>query len=131
MVFFGEYLVSFTGAGRMVIPKKIRELLPGSQFVLTKGFDHCLNGYSQSDWQDRAKSLLSVSLIDKTQLEIRRFVFSSAVFLDVDEQGRCVVPKHLLSHAGISEKVLIAGVGDHFEVWNPDKWSTYMQQTKT
>ncbi len=64
MVFFGEYQVSFSAPGRMVLPKKLRELLKGNTFILTKGFDFCLAGFDRDDWETRAKDLLQVSLLE-------------------------------------------------------------------
>ncbi|MEI6533236.1 MAG: division/cell wall cluster transcriptional repressor MraZ [Candidatus Roizmanbacteria bacterium] len=125
MVFFGEYQVNFSAPGRIVIPKKIRELLNGSMFVLSRGYDNCLAGYDKEDWEKRAKDLLSVSLLDKELLDKRRFIFSSAVFIEIDDQGRFVIPKHLLQYGGMNEKVTIVGVGDHFEIWQPDRWLQY------
>jgi MraZ protein len=125
MVFFGEYQVSFTGAGRIVLPKKIRELLKGDAVVLTKGFDNCLAGYDKEDWEGRAKDLLTVSLLEKENLEKRRFLFASTVYLEIDEQGRVVIPKNLLYFGNLSQKVVIVGVGDHFEIWDQKKWNEY------
>lgn len=125
MVFFGEYSVSFTAPGRIVIPKKIRELLKGDTFVVTKGFDACLSGYDRKDWEARSQSLVSVSLLDRTDIEKRRALFSSTTYITIDDQGRFVIPKALLVHAGLKDKVLIIGVGDHFEFWNPEKWEAY------
>jgi len=119
MVFIGEFQVSFTGLGRIVLPKKIRELLKGNSFIVTKGFDKCLAGL---DWEDRANELLQVSLLEQENLDKRRFVFSSASSLEIDEQGRFVIPKNLLEFAGLSKKVVIIGVGDHFEFWDEEKW---------
>lgn len=130
MVFFGEYQVSFTGAGRLVLPKKIRELLKGDVFILTKGFDFCLNGYDQEDWENRAKELLNVSLLERENAEKRRFVFSSAVYLEIDSQGRFVIPRNLLEHLGIEDKAVIIGAGDHFEIWETKKWVKYLEQIK-
>jgi len=125
MVFFGEYLVSFTAPGRVVIPKKIRELLKGDSFIVTKGFDTCLAGYDKEDWEERSKALVTVSLLDKTDIEKRRILFSSTMYIDIDAQGRFVIPKSLLQFADLRDKVLIVGVGDHFELWNPETWSKY------
>jgi len=130
MVFFGEYQLSFSAPGRVVLPKKLRELLKGNVFVVTKGFDVCLAGYDKDDWEDRAKSLLGVSLLEKEQIEKRRFLFSSAVYLEIDDQGRFVIPRTLLLYAALSEKVTILGVGDHFEIWNPEKWSKYLKEVQ-
>lgn len=127
MVFFGEYQVSFTGQGRLVLPKKIRELLKGDSFVLTKGFDTCLAGYDKHDWEERAKELLSVSLLDKDNIAKRRSLFSSAAYVDVDEQGRFVIPKTLASIVSQKKKVVIIGVGDHFEFWDAERWQAYSQ----
>jgi len=130
MVCFGEYQLSFSAPGRVVLPKKLRELLKGNVFVVTKGFDVCLAGYDKDDWEDRAKSLLGVSLLEKEQIEKRRFLFSSAVYLEIDDQGRFVIPRTLLLYAALSEKVTILGVGDHFEIWNPEKWSKYLKEVQ-
>lgn len=130
MVFFGEYQVSFSAPGRIVLPKKLRELLKGNVFVLTKGFNSCLSGYDKDDWESRAKELLSVSLLDKENIEKKRVLFSSAVYLEIDEQGRFVVPKNLLAYGQLSQKVVIAGVGDHFEIWEQTKWQNYISEVK-
>lgn len=126
MVFFGEYQVSFSAPGRIVLPKRLRDLLKGNVFVLTKGFDSCLAGYDKEDWEKRAQSLLEVSLLEKENLEKRRFLFASTVYLEIDDQGRFVVPKHLLQHVGLSDKMVIVGVGDHFEIWTQSNWQQYL-----
>ena len=129
MVFFVEYQVSFSAPGRIVLPKKLRELLKGNTFVLTKGFDSCLAGYDKEDWEVRAKELLNVSLLERENLEKRRFLFSSAVYLEIDDQGRFVVPKNLLTYGQLNQKVTIVGVGDHFEIWEEAKWKNYQEKT--
>jgi len=125
MVFFGEYLVSFTAPGRVVLPKKLRELLKGNNFIVTKGFDFCLAGYDKEDWEERSQELLKVSLLEKDNLEKRRFLFSSTTYLDIDDQGRFVLPKLHLLYAELKDKALIIGVGDHFEIWDVQKWEEY------
>ena len=130
MVFFGEYQVSFSAPGRIVLPKKLLELLKGNTFVLSKGFDQCLAGYDKDDWEGRAKELLNVSLLERENLDKKRFLFSSAVYLEIDEQGRFVVPKNLLQYGDLNQKVTIVGVGDHFEIWEIAKWEAYSKQIK-
>jgi MraZ protein len=125
MVFYGEYLVSFTAPGRLVLPKKIRELLKGDTFILTKGFDFCLSGFDKDEWENKARELLNVSLLSQENIEKRRILFSSVVYLKIDEQGRFVIPKNLLSHAKLKDEAVIIGVGDHFEIWDPKEWKKY------
>jgi MraZ protein len=130
MVFFGEYLISLTGGGRVVLPKKLRGLLKGNSFVITKGFNNCLAGYDKEDWENRSKELLSVSLLERENLEKRRFLFASASYVDIDEQGRFVMPKNLLTYGDLGAKITIVGVGDHFEIWQPEKWQAYIEQVE-
>lgn len=125
MVFFGEYQANLSGTGRFLLPKRIRELLKGNTFILTKGFDNCLAGYDKEDWEKRAADLLNPSLLQPTDLRERREIFSALSYLEIDDQGRFVIPKNLLNYAGLKEKITIIGVGDHFEIWNAEKWKKY------
>lgn len=129
MVFFGEYHLSFSGPGRLLLPKKLRELLKGDTFILTKGFDFCLAGFDRDDWETRAKDLLQVSLLEQENLKKRRLLISSVVYLDFDSQGRFVIPKNLLDYAQLKDEAVIIGVGDHFEIWDPEKWKNYAQSS--
>lgn len=131
MVFYGEYIVSVTEGGRIVIPKKIRENLKGDSFILTKGFNECLAGYDLEDWNSRSKELLKVSLLEDEHIDRRRFLFSGAAYLSIDEQGRIVIPKSLMQYAtGDNDSIVIVGVGDHFEIWSQQKWTMYLKKMK-
>jgi len=131
MVFYGEYSVSITAGGRIALPKKVRELLTNNLFVVTKGFGSCLAGYDKRDWENRADSLLDVSLLDMDQIGKRRSLFSSTVYIELDDQGRAVLPNGLLQFADLDTKAVIVGVGDHFEIWNTKRWSDYMSTIET
>lgn len=63
-------------------------------------------------------------------MDNRRYIFSSLVYLEIDEQGRFVVPKNLLEYGQLKEKIVIIGVGDHFEIWNNDQWIEYRNNLK-
>ncbi|PIQ73602.1 cell division/cell wall cluster transcriptional repressor MraZ, partial [Candidatus Roizmanbacteria bacterium CG11_big_fil_rev_8_21_14_0_20_36_8] len=54
--------------------------------------------------------------------------FSSTVYIDIDEQGRIVLPRGLRLFSSILKKVVIAGVGDHFEIWSLDRWELYIKE---
>ncbi|PJE63617.1 division/cell wall cluster transcriptional repressor MraZ [Candidatus Roizmanbacteria bacterium CG10_big_fil_rev_8_21_14_0_10_45_7] len=125
MVFSGEHGMAVTSGGRIALPKKIREGVKGSTCVITRGFDQCLAGYDKTDWEDRSREFLSQSLIETANMAVKRMMFSGAVQVELDEQGRFVIPKSLASYAQIGTKVVIAGVGDHFELWDAGKWDAY------
>ncbi len=132
MLFVGEYRVVFTGAGRIVIPKKIRDALgSGQTFTLTKAFDRCLSGFRNEDWEKGTQELMGQSLLEMKKVEMKRHLFSSAALIDIDEQGRVVIPKNLLEYAGLSGKeVVIIGVGSYFELWEPERWTSYSKNVE-
>ena len=132
MLFLGEYRVNFSGQGRIVIPKKIREALGSTKtFTLTKGFDKCLSGYRENEWEKGAENLVGPSLLEAQKVEIKRHLFSSAVSIDIDEQGRVIIPKHLIDYGDLTgEDVVVIGVGSYFEFWNPKKWSEYSRSVE-
>ena len=129
-MFFGEYIMILKSGGGLVLPKKVREAIGGNEFVLTKGYDMCLFGYGVSDWHQRSSEFMGRSLIDANELNMRRMIFSGAVYIKYDEQGRFVLPKPLSIYAHIENTVTIAGVGDHFEVWGAEQWDAYMSSTQ-
>lgn len=126
MVFYGEYQVTLTSGGRLVLPKKIRALIKGNQFVLAKGFDHCLAGYDSQDWEKRSQEFLTTSLLATESLQMRRFLFSGAIYIDLDEQGRFVLPKAQSDFLNLTDRAVFVGVGDHFEIWSQAKWQNYL-----
>lgn len=131
MVFYGEYVISITDGGRIVIPKKIRENLKGEVFILTKGFDMCLSGYDKDDWERRTQELLHISLLDRENLDKKRTIFAGANYIGIDDQGRFVIPKALLEFIEVLSSVTIIGVGDHFEIWETKNWKKYLKDSQS
>jgi MraZ protein len=131
MFFVGEYRVTFSGQGRIIIPKKIREALGTSKtFTLTKGFDSCLSGFRNADWEKAANELLNQSTLENRKEETKRHLFSSSAIMEIDVQGRFVIPKNLLDYAQLTASATIIGAGDHFEIWQPKKWDEYIKKIK-
>jgi len=114
-MFLGEYKLNFTGKGRIALPKKFREQLgEQSQVVLSRGLDNCIWGFAKSAWEAQAAIQLERPVTDKEARDLRRYLFSAAVEIDVDAQGRIVIPAQLLAFAGIRKEPVVIGAGDHF-----------------
>lgn len=134
MAYYGEYRLSMTQGGRIALPKKVRDELGDTKLVITKGDGGCLFGYDVKSWEGRVQEILNLPLAErdtKENLAKRRIIFSSTVYLETDEQGRVVLPKALRTFAILSKTTLIAGVGDHFEIWDMNKWTEYISSTKS
>ncbi|OGK46669.1 division/cell wall cluster transcriptional repressor MraZ [Candidatus Roizmanbacteria bacterium RIFCSPLOWO2_01_FULL_38_12] len=134
MVYYGEYEVSLTAGGRVALPKKIRDSLNNKEFVITKGSGKCLLGYDTKSWEKQANQLLNIPILERDNpenLKKRRILFSSTVYLEIDDQGRAVLPKNLREFAALSKKAVIAGIGDHFEIWDKNRWEEYLNKVKS
>lgn len=129
-MFLGEYKSKFTGLGRVILPKKIRLELQGEQIVLSRGFENCVWGFSKEEFEKEAKRQLELSVIEERARNLRRYLFSASIEVELDVQGRFVIPMTLLKHASLEDRkeVVIVGAGDHFEVWERDKWDEQLAE---
>ena len=122
-MFLGEYTHTIDDKGRLTIPAKFRGGM-ASGLVVTRGFDQNLMVFPLSGWQDMAERILSRPLGDESVRTFRRRVFSGAVDLVPDRQGRIVLPVYLREFAGIDGEVVVAGMYNYLEVWSVSYWKT-------
>lgn len=123
-MFIGEYNHSLDTKNRIIIPAKFREEL-GKNFVLTKGLDGCLYVYPKSQWEVLQKNLETLPLTNKNARAFVRFFFSGAHELELDKQGRTLIPQNLLEYGQIQKEIVSIGVSNRIEIWSKDKWEEY------
>ncbi len=124
-MFLGEYNANFSGQGRIILPKKFRQELKGKQIILSRGFEQCIFGFAAPDWEKEAARELETPITNREARDLRRYLFSAAEEVELDDQGRIVIPKPLLEYAVLKGGVIIIGAGDHLEIWNLEKWKKY------
>ena len=129
-MFLGEYRTKFTGRGRVILPKKIRSGLSDGQIVLSRGFENCVWGFSKEDFEKEAKKQLELPVTEERAREVRRFLFSGSIEVELDAQGRFVIPAGLLGYASlnVNKEVIIIGAGDHFEIWESIRWGKLLKE---
>lgn len=88
----------------MIIPSKFREDL-GEDFLITKGFDHCLFVYPNSEWKALEAKLKALPLNNPNARKLTRFLVGSAVDGGVDKQGRVLISSALREFAGLDKEV--------------------------
>ncbi len=126
-MFLGEYKHSLDDKSRLTIPSKFREDL-GASFVMTRGLDGCLFLFPRADWSLIEQKLRAMPLTRADARQFSRFFFSGAAELDLDKQGRVLVPQNLRDYAGITMECVIIGVGTRIEIWDELKWFTYADE---
>ena len=120
----GEFEHNLDAKGRMIMPAKIRYDV-GDTFVITKGLDGCLFGFSMNEWNNFEEKLKTLPLTNKNARDFVRFFLSGAVEAEVDKQGRFLIPSNLREYAELIKETVITGVGTRIEIWNKDKWKKY------
>lgn len=120
----GEYEHSLDTKGRIIMPSKLREDI-GEKFIVTKGLDGCLFGFSLNEWNIFEEKLKKLPLTNKNARDFVRFFLSGAIECDVDKQGRFLISSLLREYAGLEKEIVIIGVGTRIEIWNKIKWNSY------
>ena len=127
-MFLGTFEPNLMPGGRIALPKKIRDELLGRKLVLTVsiGDEPCIYGFSEKMWESVTTPELSKPLFsDKAGRDLRRKIFSEAERIELDGQGRCIMPERMLAFAGIKDNIVVNGNGDHFEIWSKNRWEEY------
>lgn len=126
-MFMGQFQHSLDPKGRLIIPAKFRELL-GDTFILTKGLDRCLFVYPKDEWAVLEQKLKSLPFTQKDARAFIRFFFSGAVEIEMDKQGRILIPPQLREHARIDRDLVIIGVSNRAEIWSAEEWEAYNKE---
>ena len=121
-MFMGEYNHTIDPKGRLIIPSKFRESL-GDEFVVTKGLDGCLFVYDTKEWTVFEEKLKSLPITNKDARQFVRFFLAGAASVEVDKQGRNLIPAVLRDFAALEKDVALIGVGNRVEVWSKERWN--------
>lgn len=120
-MFMGEYNHTIDAKGRLIIPSKFREAL-GDEFVVTKGLDGCLFVFDGTEWSAFEEKLKSLPITNKDARQFVRFFLAGAASVEVDKQGRILVPNVLREFGGLSKDVTLIGVGSRIEIWDKARY---------
>src|SRR5207249_4437334 len=125
-MFLGEYEHNIDSKGRLAVPAKFRAQMDKGA-VISKGMGTSLSVYTMQRWEEKSAELAS----NKTSEELRDFerrIYPSAGDIELDGQGRMVIPARLRAYANLSNEVSVVGVRDHFEIWDRETWQTYQEK---
>ena len=119
---------------RLMVPQSYRESVEESEgevkFFLTRGFEKCLAMYAGSTWEKMRVLLESRKAGEVAEIKTRRFFrlfYSSAVEVTPDKAGRILIPEHLRKVAGLKKTVVLIGVNDRVELWDPERWEKFSE----
>jgi MraZ protein len=115
-----------TEKGRTALPKSIRSSV-GQKFIITAGYENSLMIIAKNSWDQVVGDIVNRPFISGPARETDRFLLGSAFEVDLDSQGRFIIPPALRSYAKLSADIVFVGVGNRVEVWDQHSWENYQE----
>lgn len=119
--------------GRLMLPPEYREEVfrhsPEGKLMLTN-FDGCVVGYTLPQWAVIEEGFRRVNVLNTTLRKIQRFIIAGAVEVELDKQGRILVPPYLRSYAKLDKDCILAGVVNKFEIWDKATFESMRKETE-
>lgn len=132
-ILVGEFVHAVDSKGRVAVPSQFRKKLnlgPGDKLVLCQGLTRCIEAHTPAEWESHLEETLGRhSLYDQKSQRLRRMLLSQANEVEVDGQGRVLLPRNLRSMAGIGDEAVLIGQRDFFEVWEPVCYRSYLAES--
>ncbi len=128
-MFIGEYNHNLDEKGRLAIPVKFRDDLKKGA-VVTKGLDGCLFLYTMNEWKILAEKLSRLPISQSGTRAFARLMLAGAMDVQIDKQGRIVIPDYLRKYAGMKKKIVVSGLYSRLEIWDENSWEKYKKRTE-
>lgn len=126
----GEYKHNLDSKGRLAVPAKFREKLsPGA--IITRGLDNCLFVFGNKEWDALAQKLIALPLSQANSRAFSRLMLAGAMDVELDGQGRILIPDYLRTYASLKKETVIAGLYNRMEIWDRQNWERYKQKTES
>ncbi|MDX1697194.1 MAG: division/cell wall cluster transcriptional repressor MraZ [Thiohalobacterales bacterium] len=124
-MFIGGSTVNLDAKGRLAFPTRYRaELMErcDGRVVLTVDENRCLSLYPWPDWEELQRTLVGMYNQDRRVRNLQRILLGHATELELDKNGRVLIPPRLREFAGLDKRVVLTGLGNKFEIWNEEAW---------
>ncbi|MDO6562878.1 division/cell wall cluster transcriptional repressor MraZ [Amphritea sp. 1_MG-2023] len=126
MFFRGVNPINLDAKGRMAIPARYRDRLSehcGGQMVATIDTEErCLLLYPLAEWEEIEAKIEALPSFKPAVRRIQRLLIGHATDIDMDGNGRLLLPATLRDYAGLSKKIILLGQGSKFEIWSEEHW---------
>jgi len=124
MRFMGTFTPKLDEKGRLFLPAKFRDRL-AEGVVVTQGQENCLVVWPPEVFDREADRASEKSMTSKAARGYNRTFFSGGDEVVPDKQGRIGIPANLRAYADLEREVVVIGVRDRLEIWNPTRWHDY------
>lgn len=131
-MFRGATAINLDAKGRIAIPAKYRDTLQDAcsgQLVITIDLElPCLTLFPLPHWEQLERQLQSLSNTNRVHLSIKRLLLGHASEVELDKNARLLLPAKLREHAGLEKHLLLAGMGNTFQIWDEGRWNERIRE---
>ena len=131
-MFRGVNNLNLDAKGRLAVPTRYRERIAdisAGQMVVTIDTDErCLLLYPLPVWEEIERKLDALPSFNKQARRVQRLLIGHETEVDMDAQGRLLLPPPLRSFAGLERQAVLIGQGKKFELWDEGTWNARREQ---
>ena len=128
-MFIGEFQHNLDLKGRLAVPVKFRQKLTAGA-IITRGLDKCLFVFGSKEWEILAQKLIALPLAQANSRAFVRLMLAGATDVELDKQGRILIPDYLREYSGLKKETTVAGLYNRIEIWNSENWKQYKAKTE-
>jgi MraZ protein len=110
----------------MAIPSRHRDRIlarSDGMLIVTVDRDYCLLLYPLPDWEETERKLIRLPSLNDTARKLQRLMLGYATELEMDNQGRILLPREHREFAGLEKQAMLIGQGNKFELWDEQRWN--------
>lgn len=126
-MFRGVNQVNMDAKGRVAVPSRYRERLvercSGHLVVTIDDVERCLLLYPVDEWEEIQEQIDNLPSYSKQAKRLKRLLVGHASDVEMDANGRVLLPPLLREYAGLDKRVILLGQGRKFEVWDEERWN--------
>ena len=135
MNLIGTYECKTDVKGRFMMPSSLKKQLNlveslGDVFVLKRSvFNNCLELYPMKEWESMVSQVNKLNRFVKKNNDFIRSYISGLKMLEIDSTGRILIPKDLISFAGISKNLVLASSVNMIEIWDKNQYEETVKES--
>lgn len=131
-MFRGANSINLDSKGRIAVPAKYRQCISestASHMIITcDPYDNCLLIFTLEHWESTEADLQSLSNSKPLHRRLKRIMLSHATEVDMDANGRLLIPSVLRERAKLQKDVMLIGHGKTFQLWDENQWHQLVEE---
>jgi MraZ protein len=122
----GTYECKIDTKGRFLFPSGLKsqlEKVVDNGFVVKRSvFQQCLELYPMPTWEKESERIGQLNRFKKVNVDFIRKFMAGVRMVELDNAGRCLIPRDLIKFGGISRELVLASVVNRVEIWDKEAY---------